>query len=90
MRKCLFWTSVLAGTCAMLIAARVAAAEDKVLFDFEDQASVSAWSNIDVYALRQAEAKAAYDAALKAARERRCAAVRGSLGTTYRCQHSRP
>jgi len=44
-----------------------AAAEEAMLFDFEDQADVAAWSNIDVYALREAEAKAAYDAAAKAA-----------------------
>jgi len=39
----------------------------KILFDFEDEADVAAWSNVDVYALREAEAKATYDAAVKAA-----------------------
>ena len=51
-------------------APRVAAAaspQEKMVFDFEDEAEVKAWSNNDVYALREAEAKAAYDAALKSA-----------------------
>ena len=41
-------------------------AEDKTLFDFEEADSVNSWSNIDLHVLREAEAKAAYDAALKA------------------------
>ena len=67
MRKRVFWITVMAGICATMLSAGVAVAEDKVLFDFEDADSVNAWSNIDVYALREAEAKAAYDAALQAA-----------------------
>jgi hypothetical protein len=38
-----------------------------MLFDFEDEAEVKAWSDIDIYALREVEAKATYDAAPKAA-----------------------
>ena len=60
---------------ACLLFASSARAEDPstpigagtVLFDFEAEADVAAWSNIDVYALREAEAKASYDAAAKAA-----------------------
>ena len=39
-----------------------ALADSKVLFDFEDAAAVKAWSNANVYALREAEVKAAADA----------------------------
>lgn len=51
----------------MLGTPRMAAADDKALFDFEDEAEVKAWTNVDVYALREAEAKAAYDEAAKKA-----------------------
>jgi hypothetical protein len=48
------------------LSAGVALAADKILFDFEEADSVNAWSNIDMHALREAEAKAAHAAVLKA------------------------
>ncbi len=60
--------AAVAGGIAMLVgSARPAAAEDLVLCDFEAEAEVKAWSNLDVYALRETEAKAAYDEAAKKA-----------------------
>jgi hypothetical protein len=66
MRTRLFWIAVMAGIGAALLSAGVALAGDKILFDFEEADSVNAWSNIDMHALREAEAKAARAAALKA------------------------
>ncbi len=60
---------VLSPLCFLLVlAAKPAAADDKVLYDFEDEASVKAWANVDVYALREAEAKAAKAAVTPAAK----------------------
>ena len=57
----------LASLLALVLCVRAATAEDTMLFDFEDDDAVKAWSNIDVFALRQAEGKAAYDGIAKAA-----------------------
>lgn len=46
------------GWCSLLLAVPGARAEEKILFDFEDEGSVKAWRQIDVHALREAEAKA--------------------------------
>lgn len=43
----------------VLLSGRTALAAEKLLFGFEDEGSVTAWSNINVYALREAEAQAA-------------------------------
>jgi len=43
-----------------------AAAGERVLFDFAEPGCEKAWSNIDIYALRQAEAKAEAEARAKA------------------------
>jgi len=53
------------GTTLLLsgLAAGMAAAGDRVLFDFQEPGCEKAWSNIDIYALRQAEAKAGQPAA---------------------------
>ncbi|HUW58821.1 MAG TPA: hypothetical protein VMZ92_19445, partial [Planctomycetota bacterium] len=64
MHRSVFLFSVLT---VVTLGVSTAQAEEMVLFDFETEADVAAWSNIDVYALREAEAKAAYDAAAKAA-----------------------
>ncbi|MCY3019932.1 MAG: hypothetical protein NTW87_13000, partial [Planctomycetota bacterium] len=59
------WIVSLAALCALLLSAGPAVAEDKVLFDFNNEPEVKAFANIDVYALREAEAKAAIEAVAK-------------------------
>ncbi|MFB3892978.1 MAG: DNRLRE domain-containing protein [Phycisphaerae bacterium] len=46
------------GALTALLVMGAAKAEDKVLFDFRDKDAAKAWSNIDMAALREAEAKA--------------------------------
>lgn len=55
--KALLWLGLTAAT---------AAAEDHVLFDFKEPGCDRAWSNVDIYALRQAEAKTEAEARAKA------------------------
>ncbi len=61
-----FFRSV--GKALLLLGLTVGTAvpEDRVLFDFEEPGCDKAWSNIDIYALRQAEAKAEAEARAKA------------------------
>lgn len=58
------WTM---GLCMAALACTAAMGEEKVLFDFEDQADAKAWANIDIYAVREVEAKDAIAAVAKAA-----------------------
>jgi hypothetical protein len=60
-------TVSLAALCASLLSSGMAAAEDRALFDFDREPAVKAFANIDVYALREGEARAAIEAAARAA-----------------------
>ena len=59
MHACPWQMLCLVAVGMLFLAGRAAFAEEHVLFDFEDEGCVRAWSGIDVYALREAEAKAA-------------------------------
>ncbi len=72
------WCLVLSPLCFLLVvAAKSAASEEKVLYDFEDEASVKAWANVDVYALREAEAMA-------------CSTNAGKVDDCEACMRGRP
>ncbi len=60
-------TGMWTGFCVVLLACSSARAEEKVLFDFENEADAKAWANVDIYALREAETKAGIAAVAKAA-----------------------
>ena len=55
------WFRAAAAGAILLAAAGSALARDKMLFDFEDEATVKAWSNVDIHAIREAEQKAAIE-----------------------------
>ena len=49
MRPCVAFSTWLAGLCAAILSVRAAVADDDtVLFDFETEADVQAWANIDI------------------------------------------
>jgi hypothetical protein len=52
---------MMVGWYALLLAGPGARTEEKHLFDFEEEGDIKAWQQIDVYALREAEAKAKPD-----------------------------
>ena len=61
------WVTLSAVVCAWLVATGIAAAEEKMLFDFESDPAIQAWTNVDVPALREAEGRADVEARRKAA-----------------------
>jgi hypothetical protein len=63
----LSWSMAFLCVCAVSLSAGPAGAEDKILFDFDNESDVKSFANIDVYALREAEAKAAIEAVAKVA-----------------------
>ncbi len=59
MRSCSWWALGPLAMCVLLLSGRCARGEERILFGFEDEASVKTWSNVNVCALREAETKAA-------------------------------